>query len=368
MLNQVRFSGTIGRAEVARACGLSTQAVSNIISDLMEDGMISELGRRASSRGQPPVQYALNPEGGYALGIEIRPDVVLAAVLDLCGNQLASKRQKLTATCKDGITSTVVGLANSICVNAGLPKDKILGAGIVMPGPFGETGIRDTGTELPSWEPAKPDVWFSNALDLPVFVENDANAAAMAEMVNGVAKNLNSFAFIFFGNGIGLGVVEHGKLLTGVNGNAGEIGHIPVISNGKQVSLESTVSRLSVHRHLTAAGVNASSTADLDRLCLAKDASLNVWLESALEPLSNAITVVENLFDPATIIFGGAMPKGILDYFIEHVQFAQNSVSERADRPYPRLQRGASGRLASTMGAAALALNQTFTPKFSSQY
>ena len=95
VLERVRAAGRIGRAEIARASGLSTQAVSNIIADLLEDGLIVESGRRAAGRGLPAVQYALNPKGGFAAGVEIRPDAVFAALLDLCGQPVASERRPL---------------------------------------------------------------------------------------------------------------------------------------------------------------------------------------------------------------------------------------------------------------------------------
>ena len=73
VLGRIRAAGQIGRAQIARGSGLSTQAVSNIIAGLLDEGMIVELGRLSGSRGLPAVQYGLNPEGGYAVGIEIRP-------------------------------------------------------------------------------------------------------------------------------------------------------------------------------------------------------------------------------------------------------------------------------------------------------
>ena len=92
VLGHVRDAGKIGRAEIARISGLSTQAVSNIIADLADDGLLQERGRVSSGRGLPAVQYALNPSGGYALGFEIRPDVVFTALLDLDGKTVFSDR------------------------------------------------------------------------------------------------------------------------------------------------------------------------------------------------------------------------------------------------------------------------------------
>ncbi|MEO1155569.1 MAG: sugar kinase, partial [Pseudomonadota bacterium] len=78
VLDRVRMAGRVGRAEIARASGLTTQAVSNIIADLLDEGLIEEQGRQIAGRGMPAVQYALSATGGYALGVEIRPDAVFA--------------------------------------------------------------------------------------------------------------------------------------------------------------------------------------------------------------------------------------------------------------------------------------------------
>lgn len=367
VLDRVRAAGETGRAEIARASGLTTQAVSNIIADLLAEGMIVERGRRAGGRGLPAVQYALNPAGGYAAGIEIRPDAVFAALLDLCGRPLAAERRALPAPDRASVTRTVLSLRTSILDAAGAPGDRVLGAGVVMPGPFGATGIRGSGSELPIWEDTAPDAWFAEALGLPVVVENDANAAAIAERITGVAHGLETYAFIYFGNGLGLGIVQNGRLMAGAFGNAGEIGHVPVPSRGRVVSLESVVSRLSVQRALRAAGYEATSVDDLDRLHATGCTPLLDWLEAAIEPLSAAIGIVENLFDPQTVILGGAMPDGILDHLVAELRLPERSVANRADRQVPRLQRGASGRMTATLGAAALVLNQVFTPKIAAQ-
>lgn len=89
------------------------------------------------------------------------------------------------------------------------------------------------------------------------------------------------------------------------------------------------------------------------------------WLDDASEPLSNAITVIENMFDPEAVILGGAMPDSIFDHLIDSVTLAQRSVSNRPGRTIARLLRGASGRMTGTLGAGALVVNQAFTPQIS---
>ncbi|MEM9684817.1 MAG: ROK family transcriptional regulator, partial [Pseudomonadota bacterium] len=203
ILDRIRASGRVGRAEIARATGLTTQAVSNIIADLLDDKMIVERGRQVAGRGMPAVQYALNAKGGYALGVEIRPDAVFAALLNLCGETVASSRAPLPSNDRATVTETVLSQREALLKSSNTPRKRLLGAGLVMPGPFGATGISDSETELAIWDGIAPGDWFAEALDLPVVIENDANAAAIAERVAGVAAELDTYAFIYFGKGVG---------------------------------------------------------------------------------------------------------------------------------------------------------------------
>lgn len=367
VLGRVRAAKGIGRAEIARASGLSTQAVSNIIADLLAEGLIVEGGRVASGRGLPAPQYCLNATGAFALGIEIRPDAVFAALLNLCGQTVTARRTALPAPDRDSVTETVTGLRDAVLAEACVPRDRLLGVGVVMPGPFGVTGIRGSGSDLAIWGDTPPATWLAEALEQPVIVENDANAAAIAERVSGAAQGLDSYAFIYFGSGLGLGVVQNGRLITGAHGNAGEIGHIPVPSGNGVVPLETVVSRLSVQRALAEVGIAAESGEDLDQLYQAGTPRLTAWLEDAAQPLSAAVSIVENLFDPAAVILGGAMPDRILDHLIGAVTPAGASVADRSDRALPRLLRGASGRMTATLGAAALVIEHAFTPKIAAQ-
>jgi len=363
VLDRIRLSGQVGRAEIARGSGLTTQAVSNIIAGLLEDGLIVEVGRKAGTRGLPAVQYGLNSSGGYAVGLEIRPDAIFGAVLDLCGTPLASLRHDMTARDLPGVTDAALAMHRAVVRAASIPADRVLGVGIVMPGPFGPTGLGGAESELAIWEDVAPAEWFSQAIGLPVVIENDANAAAVAERVSGVAKELETYAFLYFGRGLGLGMVQNGRLVTGAFGNAGEIGHIPVPSGGQVVPLETVVSRLSVQDHLARAGLDVVKSADLDRAFAEQQPALMTWLDAAAEPLSAAIAIVENMLDPEAIILGGAMPDTVFDHLIGSVEMPERSVAHRAGRSVPRLMRGASGRMTATLGAAALVINSTFLPR-----
>jgi predicted NBD/HSP70 family sugar kinase len=367
VLGRIRSADRIGRAEIARASGLSTQAVSNIIANLKDDGLIVEKGHRAVSRGVPVVQYALNPEGGFAAGIEIRPDAVFGALLDFCGDPVVEQRRQVETRDRAGVVKAVREMQAALLKDARCDARRLLGLGIVMPGPFGSTGIAGGASELPIWDDTPPEVWLSDMLGAPVLVENDANAAAIAERVSGVAQGLDSYAYLYFGSGLGLGVVHKGRLMAGAFGNAGEIGTLQVSSKGKLVMLEDHVSRRALAATLQDAGLVTRNVDDLAKHYRAGNPALKHWLDQAVEPLSAAVSIVENLFDPQTIILGGAMPDNILDHLIGSVRLTERSVSNRSKRDVPRLMRGASGRMTATLGAAALVVNHAFTPKIAAQ-
>lgn len=360
VLGQIHRSGTMGRAEIGRALSLSTQAVSNIIAELSEDGLLLEKGQLTTGRGLPAKQYALNPKGGYAFGIEIRPDAILAALLDMEGNPVMTKRVAMAKTDPETIVFQIKSLYHEALADEAGAGARMLGAGIVMPGPFGVTGITGHGTDLADWSEIDPATYFSEALDLPVEVSNDANAAAMAERLNGAAQGVSNYAYLYFGTGLGLGLVSGGSLVNGAFGNAGEIGHIPMPGNA--ANLESVLSRLSLQRHLAAIGKVVDDIDTLESLFTNGDKDLHVWLKPASDALSYAVSVVENLFDPETIIIGGAMPDALLEHFVNHTDLPTQSVANRPRAAHPRLQRGASGRMTATLGAAALVLNRTLSP------
>ncbi|MFQ6553549.1 ROK family protein [Aestuariibius insulae] len=368
VLGHIQAKGEMGRAEIARASGLTTQAVSNIIADLEGDGMLVTRGHRSEGRGLPALQYAVNPVGGFALGIEVRPDAILSALLDLEGATRHTGRAALPDTHPATVADLVRQLRDEASRAVPDSEGRILGAGIVMPGPFGPTGLSGlsgTTTDLKGWRNMNARELFQEALDLPVEVENDANAAALAERISGAARGMESYAYLYFGAGLGLGIVSGGQLISGAFGNAGEIGHIPVPSPDGPAPLETLASRAALRTQLDI-GADDLDIAALEALFARSDPALTGWMDQAAGALGHAALLIENILDPQTIILGGAMPEALLDGLIARIALPEASISNRPDNPHPRLIRGTCGRLTATMGAAALILNVAFTPQLAS--
>ena len=360
VLGRVHVSGAAGRAEIARHTGLSLQAVSNIVGDLAAEGLIEPRGALTGRRGQPPVQYGLRAGGAFALGIELRPDAVIAALLDLSGQIRHARRLPVERTDPPWILNRAAALRDAALEEAGADPARLLGAGVVMPGPFGHTGIAGAGSDLPLWRDVDAGAAFEEALAVPVRIANDANAAAIAERVRGAARRLSDFAYLYFGAGIGLGLVAGGRLVSGARGNAGEIGHVPVIAGGRAVRLEDVVSRLAAVRHLAGAGLSAPDIEALEAHHAA--GALRGWIAEAAPALAQAVGIVENLVDPQTIILGGALPAPLLSDLIEATRLPSASIAATPGRRLPRLTLGATGRLTAAIGGASLVLGSHLAP------
>lgn len=354
VLGHIRREREAGRAEIARASGLSTQAVSNIIADLLADGWVEQTGRRMGLRGQPAVTYAIRCNAGVALGVEVRPDAVLAAWIDLGGKVLKTERIAVDNATPGNVLPIVAGLRQF---------GDLIGAGVVMPGPFGATGLSGLATELPGWDGTALEPAFEGALGVSVTVENDANAAAMAERVMGAGQDMSTFACIYFGAGLGLGLVSDGVLFRGAFGNAGELGHIPVPTPLGPRPLEDVASRVALMRALQADGIVTLTGEDLAAQHAVRPPAYGVWLDGAAAALGHAVQVLENLIDPEAIVLTGAMPAPILEELVARIALPDRSIANRLNRPQPRLIAGRSGRMTATLGAAALVVDAALSPR-----
>lgn len=369
VLDFIRANDPSGRAEIARSCGLSVQAVSNITEALESDGLLHIVGQRFGQRGKPAGQYSINPNGAFSVGIELRPDAILCAVLSLDGECIYRNSVELLDTAPARAIPAVKDTFRRALEHCGRDETLLLGTGIVMPGPFGVPRLSDKGAAtLPGWDTLDTKAHFTQELGCQVMIENDATAAAISERVAGVATGIDTFCFIYFGTGLGLGVIANGHAQSGAFGNFGEVGHIitepggNLCACGNRGCLETYASPMSARMFLDAKGVKFPDDDALALLLKTNDPAFLEWIELAARHLSRALNTLENLFDPETIILGGAMPNSVLDALIERVGLSEGSVSNHSGRSHARLMRGLSGSFTASIGAAAMIIHNTTTP------
>ncbi|MEQ1408482.1 ROK family protein [Neorhizobium sp. Rsf11] len=369
VLDVVRRHGSLGRAHIAKITQLTPQAVANIVDELVGEGLLMEMGRLRSGRGQPPIQFAVNPEGGVTIGVEIAADRMVTVALDLSGRLREKRITYLKDTTPEHILSAFTSELSTVEKSVG---SKLLGTGVVMPGPFEIDGMTSVGpTTLPGWAGLDAAQALGEACGHTVVVENDATAAAVGERLFGAGLTISNFGMIYFGVGIGLGIIQDGAPYRGAFGNAGEIGHVTVVPKGRPCPscgqlgcLEGYASVYVLKEKLGRAGIPECEFADIERLHAANHPIVEEWVDEAATYLGPMVAMLENILDPQTVILGGALPDAVIDDIITRLgNNLPTSVASRRQRALPRVLRGKTGQLTAALGAAALPLFDMVTPK-----
>lgn len=370
VLEVIRAHGHLGRTEIARHAHLSPQAVTNIVEELHAEGMLRQLGRlrTRTGAGQPPIQFAVNPDGPMTVGVEIAADHIVTTLVDLAGSLRGKRIEALDRLGPEDIPNRVAEEIRSMISASGVDSPNILGIGVVMPGPFEIDGMSSVGpATLPGWSGIDPVPLIEAATSQKVTLENDANAAAVGERLHGAGRQFSNFCLIYFGVGLGLGVIVDGHPLRGAFGNAGEIGHINVVprtrpgQSGPEGMLERHVSVFALRSRLNGAAL-PSGFADIAKLMDDGNPVLLDWITEAADYLAPTVVLIENIFDPETVIFGGGLPDNVFDALIGRLSPLSVSVATRRSRAHPRVLRGHSGQLTAALGAASLPLLDTVSP------
>lgn len=360
VLDLLRSHRQLGRKQIADMTQLTTQAVANIMEDLLNEGLLLDLGRLRSGRGQPPIQFALNPDGAITIGFEISVSHLVTTVLDLHGQI----REQGAVALRDTGPAVLIPqiIAEVAAIRRRFPAT-LLGVGVVMPGPFEIEGLSGVGpTTLPGWAGTDAVSVIATQIGVPVVIENDANAAAVGEALFGAGQGLSDFCMIYFGSGgIGLGIINGSQPMRGALGNAGEIGHI-VVSPGGRGCACGQAGCLERYASIQALRERLGGAADLAALMDAGDPVLLDWVDVAALHLAPVVTLLENILDPETVIFGGVLPGPVIDALIARLACG-TSVANRRDRTLPRVIRGRTGHWIAALGAAALPFFDSIIPR-----
>ncbi len=362
----IRLNGPISRADIARATNLTAQTVSNIVGRLLKRNLIMEGKRLQKKRGAPSVTLDINPKGAYSIGLDFNRDHLTGILVDLAGNLIEKKYFKVDdptpETSLDLMASTVHQLYS------GEYKDCVLsGIGVGFPGPI-QVNRDNTVSNVVNpkafthWKNVPVVKLLSQHIDAPIFMENNASAAALGERWYGVGRNISSFLYSFFGVGLGGGIILNGQLYEGANDNAGELGYFP-LEQGKSPlhNADSNDAHIGEHFDLTRlyhwlgkSGIKASSPADLKGLYLAKNDQFMDWVEIAKDILAPAFQAAENLLDPEVIILGGRLPEEILTNFQQGLTERLDAMRIEEKTSGPRFITATAGEDAAALGAATL--------------
>jgi glucokinase-like ROK family protein len=378
ILNCLRTRGPISRAGLSAMTGLNRSTVSSVISDLLKENLVREIGLESPERGRPGMLLELNPDGGCAVGLEIGVDFISIVLTDFVAQVLW--RRRIISDPQDG-QNVIIERAESITQEAlDIGKERglrPLGIGLGVPGLVDiQEGSLVFAPNL-SWRDVPLRQIWSRRFELPIFVENEANAAALGEYYFGTARGVQNLIYLNAGVGLGGGIIINGKLFRGSSGYAGEIGHMTVDPDGepcgcgKRGCWETVVGPRAIVRQAKKAleiyENNYISTLvdnDLSRIDVnvvvqaaeAGDPAAQTALEEVGVQLGIGISNLVNTFNPEMVVLGGAL--SLASFFLLPV--AERTVQEHAlaqPREILKLTASAHGADASVMGAVALVLD-----------
>jgi predicted NBD/HSP70 family sugar kinase len=301
------------RADVARATGLSTSAVSLLVADLIARGLLVELGTSPSAGGgRPAVALGLAPQAGCLVGIHLGHADIRIVLTTMDGAVLLERHDDLDvdhepARTLDEVARGTAELLEEDTVDPG----QVRGVGVAVSAPVVAARRLASPPMLLDWGGVDIAGVLGERTGLPVHLGNDATLGALAEWRLGAGAGVDDLVYVMLGEGVGCGLVLGGRLHTGATGMAGELGHLLVDPDGQvcrcgsRGCLETLVSKRALVAALAhARGPEVSVEALLD-LAAAGDLGAVRLLSDAGRVLGTALAGVCTIADPAVIVVGG---------------------------------------------------------------
>ena len=337
ILNCVREHSSITRAMIARNTGLSRTTVSSIMDELLKEGFVWEgdTQRAALSGGRRVIPVHFNAAAGYILGAVLGRNHLTILLSDLAANLLKERTIPFETSRGAAVCLPLfVAELRAFVAEQHAAWSKIVGLGLGMPGPL-DVSLQKSAAPplLRGWEGV--NVWdvLSHELEIPVYLDNNANMGALGESRYGAGRDVADLLYLKLGTGIGGGIIMGGQLYRGNSGSAGEIGHMTVLPDGPRCNcgnrgcLEALVGApaivedarqgLSLKRHAAYGKGNGrdgfhqhtpphlTDIAQVVQAALDGEPACKAALEQAGEYIGIALASLVNFFNPSLIVLDG---------------------------------------------------------------
>ena len=325
ILDLVRRGGRISRTELARRSKLTKPTVSTIIFELLDQGVVREVGfgESVSGGGRPARMLEFNDAAAAYLGIHFGVRATTVAVADARG-AIRLVRGRPAVHGQPGRSMKEIRLMVAEALRAArVPRSRVEAVGATVPGLVDhESGTCVLAPNL-DWRDFPLRDALADELRVPVVVNNITQASAVAEGRQGAARGVRSYVWVYVGSGVGAGVVIDGRLFYGQSGFSGEIGHCPVVEDGpacacgRRGCLEAVASSMALSRAvhdavarkeptlLASHGREPIDTVTIAAAAAEGDAVAHRILAQAAEHLGRGISFLLNVLNPEMIVLGG---------------------------------------------------------------
>jgi glucokinase-like ROK family protein len=375
VVNEIRKNGPISRTDIAKNTGLGLSTITKITESLIEQDMIYETGEGDSTGGRKPIYLSFNYNFGYVVGIKIEPTDVIMALTNLNGEIIERRVYEFP---KGSRSELVLGIISQglqvIGYDTKERERQILGVGIGVSGLVDKARATLVYSSLLGWGKVAFRPTVRKVINVPVYVDNDVNAYAIAELLYGQGKGLDNFLVVTMGIGIGCGIIINGEIYRGDFGGAGEIGHVIIQKDGKQCycgqrgCLETCADDDFIINRVKELARSNPRSAFCDKEPTIKDVykaaregdecALRAYEEAGRNMGVGLVNAI-NIFNPSTIILAGEAMVA-KDFFMPYIiETAQRNFFYKYKK-HIEIKASELGDNGWEIGAAAVAVNELF--------
>jgi glucokinase-like ROK family protein len=353
VLTNLRQNAPISRAALAEITGLNRATITRLVRELITHGFVRETGFQSIRAGRPSILLQLDPDAGCIIGAEIEVKFGSVILTDLAAHVLWRQEVDFVDEDKpDAVLNSIAQLIRQALSQASEANRHILGLGMSLPGLVDvSSGVLLFAPNM-RWNDVPVKQWLEKEFDIPIYVDNKANMAALAESYFGSARESEYVLYINITAGVGSGIVLNQRIMTGASGLAGEVGHMTINPDGPKCNCgshgcwETYVSALAVFRRVRKAILDGkqSQLAEVVRdgferitIPLMVEAARKgdqVALDSFEETgyyLGVGLANLINTFNPEKVVLGGYVTQAY-EFLLPVIQ---KTVQERALR-WPR--------------------------------
>ncbi len=377
IMNQLRQNAPISRAALAEITGLNKTTVSSLVTELIEQHFIHEIGITSSGMGRPSVLLEMSPDAGYILAAEIGVDFISMISTDFSAKIIWQHHETTQPTQgQQAILDRLLALFDeAIAASRECCEDRLLGVALGVPGLVDyDNGMLLFAPNL-HWENVILRDVLMAKLNVPIVIDNEANMAAFGEYYLGAAKGHEEVLYISAGVGLGGAIVKQGQLYRGITGFAGEFGHMTmnpdgrVCNCGNQGCWETLVSQSILFEYIQNSGERGATSPLFEQNHDGQVPSLSVPIiveaaqsgdEVALEALNRigrdlgiGIGLLVNVLNPDLIVFGGILSLAS-EFLLPAVELELDRRALRWNRAATRVVRAHHGQDACLIGGMAV--------------
>ena len=350
VLQAIRLTEETTRSDLARVTGLTPPTIVNITKRLIDLGLVKPAGRLQGKRGQPAMRIVIDPDGAFAIGLNIDRDHITLVTLDLAGRIRSRHTREIAFALPEMVVEHVREVLPGLLEEGGVDRARILGVGVALPDDLGRIALPHRPKEYDAWDGIDLGELLGDVLPWPLYADNDAASAALGEVHLGGGIASPSFFYLLISAGLGGGLVVDRSYVRGADSRSGEIWAMPDPQR-EGANVQDTVSLLALYARLEAEGYEVDRPEALLDGPDDKQAVILQWLDDAADVLVQPLIAVNCLINPAAILIGGRLPGKLVDALVERLN------ARMAGRQLPvvaPVRRAEASDDASAIGAAII--------------